>query len=1036
MAMYATEIRLKIVRFFKPYRSIFIIFKRSTPFLFVLFGYLAQAQPSHINFDHISSKDGLPNNWIYSILEDSKGYMWFGTKNGLSRYDGTEFINFTYQGNTAKGLRAYECSNLIEDKHGHIWFINYPHVGYIDTKSLEIRFAEKENGEPLNFFSMCLDSAGNLFACEGSVVHRIQLDSLGKIIQKDTIADLHTSQINQMSFDLDGDLVLASEEDNTFIIQLQTNQIRNYRLPLEADSINWHNIIRCIKVDSKGNIWLGSYNRGLYQLNKKTGEFSKYFYDGPLNSSNIVSNMIRSIEESNFDGGDSELWLATYDKGLVLFDRSSHEFKLFSHDPNNTKSLRSNNSRSLRAGSSILWVGTSHGVDKYDIRNQTYRTSSIVDKKFEEEVRKSFTCLEPDLNCGINHLVWCGSNGGGISLYNTRTGELKSAPDPPFESLNYVNAILHWSTDTLILAGYNGLCIYHIPSEKYEPIQASVFSKNNEIGITESSTRATSLSKINNHSLFFTANLLGAYRYDFKTNKLDEIPDLSGRGIHLEYCGGENYILDRGSFLQRIDKIGNVLEEYKSKDENDLFLNGFIYKTTFDSLRNSLWVSTWVGLGSIDLVDGTRRKYDFQDGLMHERTYDVTLDKSGNVWVITEGGLSVLTPGTNTFRSKRIETISELSLAENPAILYTPSDKLLIGMFNGITSIETQQLLEPLKRDHEVRISALKHANSDWIYDFTDEITFDHEKNDLEFIISCLSYGDPTGNRYSYQLAGQSENWVDIGNQNRITLINLEPGEYSLQVKSTDSYGFESENIARLKITISPAWYQTILFKVLIGFLILGLVLAVYKYRIHQVLKLQEIRNNISRDLHDDIGATLSSANITSSVLQRKSDDPSQTALIMDLRQQLRDAQQALDDIVWNVNPKNDSLEKMLARMRRYATELLDKSGISYHIEFPEEVDSIKLKLEQRRDIYLIFKESINNIAKHSGADCADVKLTYSDGYLNLRIKDNGRGFSSTINSDRNGLSNMKKRSESLKASLQISSSPGVGCEVNLSIRL
>jgi signal transduction histidine kinase len=255
-------------------------------------------------------------------------------------------------------------------------------------------------------------------------------------------------------------------------------------------------------------------------------------------------------------------------------------------------------------------------------------------------------------------------------------------------------------------------------------------------------------------------------------------------------------------------------------------------------------------------------------------------------------------------------------------------------------------------------------------------------------------------------------------------------------VKSKDSFGLESDNIARLKITISPAWYQTLLFKILLGIVLLGIIYFIYTYRIRQVLKLQDIRNNISRDLHDDIGATLSSANITSSVLQRKSEDPSQTALIMNLRQQLRDAQQALDDIVWNVNPKNDSLEKMLARMRRYATELLDRSGISYHIQFPEHVDSIKLKLEYRRDIYLIFKETINNIGKHSGADHVEVDLTFTDNQLNLQVKDNGRGFNTTKNSDRNGLSNMKKRAEAMKGSLQVNSSPGDGCEIKLSLHL
>jgi ligand-binding sensor domain-containing protein len=961
--------------------------------------------------------------------------MWFGTKNGLSRYDGTEFINFNYRGENEKGLRAYECSNLMEDQQGRIWFINYPHLGYVDTRSLEIKFMEKENGEPFSFFAMCFDSGGNIYASQESVIYKLEIGADGNIIKRDRIADLKTSQVNQMTCDLEGDLILVTEEDNTFIVHSATNAVRNYRLPLESDSINWPNIIRCVKVDSTGRIWLGTYNRGIYLLDKTSGAFTNYCYNGPLDSKNILSNMIRSIEESNLDGGDSELWLATYDKGLVLFDRETHEFTHFSHDKDNPKSLRNNNARSLKATNSILWIGTSNGLAKYDVRNQSYLTSKLT-KELEEEVRKSLTCLEPDIDYDNNHLVWYGSNGGGIGTYNTITGELKSAIEPTLSNLLYVNEILHWSTDTLLIAGYNGLSIYHINKGTYEPISATVFSKEAELGITESSTRATSLSRINTHSVFFSTNMLGTFSYDFISKKLVEYPQLSGRGIHLEECGENKLIVDQGNFLQCIDHTGTIREEYKSTGESDNYLDGFIFKTTYDSEHNYLWVSSWVGLGRIDLATGSRKKYELKDGLLHQRTYDVSVDDLGNVWVLTEGGLSVMEKGSDHFKTSRIENLSELSLAENPALRCTRDHNLLLAMFNGITSVKTEQIIKPLQTSYEVRISALKSANSEWIYNFTDDITFDHEQNDLEFIISCLSYGDPSGNKYSYQLEGLSKDWVEIGNQNRIALVNLEPGEYFLQVKSKDSFGLESDNIARLKITISPAWYQTLLFKILLGIVLLGIIYFIYTYRIRQVLKLQDIRNNISRDLHDDIGATLSSANITSSVLQRKSEDPSQTALIMNLRQQLRDAQQALDDIVWNVNPKNDSLEKMLARMRRYATELLDRSGISYHIQFPEHVDSIKLKLEYRRDIYLIFKETINNIGKHSGADHVEVDLTFTDNQLNLQVKDNGRGFNTTKNSDRNGLSNMKKRAEAMKGSLQVNSSPGDGCEIKLSLHL
>jgi signal transduction histidine kinase/ligand-binding sensor domain-containing protein len=997
-----------------------------------LFNY---AQPGKIRFDHLSSRDGLPNNWIYSIHQDQLGYMWFGTKNGLSRYDGSEFINFILCEEENKGLRAYECSHLMEDKKGRVWFINYPHLGCIDSRTLQLEFKVRTNGEPYTFTAMCFDQAGNLYGAEGSAIVRLTLDGKGMISSMDRITDLRTSQINQMAFDQEGDLILVSEEDNTFVLNPETGQVRNFRLPLEPDSVNWPNIVRCVKIDSKNQIWLGSYNRGLYHLDKRTGEFRRYHYDGSFDSKNIVSNMIRGIEESNLDGGESELWLATYDKGLVLFDRETHSFTMFSHDPRNPESLRNNNTRSIKGTSSILWIGTSNGVDKYDIRNQLYRTS-ILNKELKEEVRKSFTCLEADLNCVENHLVWCGSNGGGLSLYDANSGILTSMPDPDSENILFIQDILHWSPDTLLLACYNGINIYRISEGKYHPIAATVFSNKDQQGVSESSTRAHSIARLDNHSFIFSANFLGFYRYDFITNQTTYLSEIGKRGVHIEPCSEGTFIANTGGSLHHINNKGNVLTTYTSQNESDLFLAGFIYRTTYDAQRNWIWVSSWSGLGRIDLSSGERKGFGRSEGLLHQRTYDVSTDNYGNTWALTEGGISLLPNGASQFKTLRIDHISTLPLAEVPVLQKISTEDLLIAMFNGVVSVDQEQFTHPIKSNFDVQLSAFKTNGSDWIYDVRESINLTHEQNNLEFIISCMSYGDRQGNRFSYLLEGQQPTWVDIGNQNRIALVNIEPGEYTLKVKCTDFYGSESQNIAEVRLTIHPAWYQTLVFNLFLALSIMAIAFFIYKYRIRQVLQLQEIRNNISRDLHDDIGATLSSANITSSVIQRKSQDASQTALIMDLRQQLRDAQQALDDIVWNVNPKNDTLEKMLARMRRYASELLDRSGIAYTIEFPEKTDHVKLNLEYRRDIYLIFKEAINNVAKHSGADQAHIALTYTDHTFVLLIKDNGQGFHAQTQTDRNGLSNMRKRTEAIKGKLQLRTQPGYGCEVELTLHV
>ncbi|MBL7942573.1 MAG: hypothetical protein JNM00_07390, partial [Flavobacteriales bacterium] len=266
--------------------------------------------------------------------------------------------------------------------------------------------------------------------------------------------------------------------------------------------------------------------------------------------------------------------------------------------------------------------------------------------------------------------------------------------------------------------------------------------------------------------------------------------------------------------------------------------------------------------------------------------------------------------------------------------------------------------------------------------------------------------------------------------------VNLEPGTYHLRVRSRDVYGALSENEHTIELVIEPAWYQTLGFSAFIIMMSLFVIYLIYRYRVRQLLKVQRIRNNISRDLHDDIGATLSSVNITSSIIQKKSADGEMVELVRDMRQQIGEAQQSLDEIVWNVNPNNDTLDKLFARMRRYASDILDRAGLKYRIEMPESSHGLRLSIEQRRDLYLVFKEGVNNVAKHSGAEFSHIAISLNGKRLEMSIKDDGRGFDTRQKSDRNGLGNMRKRAEQLRGNLQVYSAPGRGTELKLEVAL
>jgi len=198
----------------------------------------------------------------------------------------------------------------------------------------------------------------------------------------------------------------------------------------------------------------------------------------------------------------------------------------------------------------------------------------------------------------------------------------------------------------------------------------------------------------------------------------------------------------------------------------------------------------------------------------------------------------------------------------------------------------------------------------------------------------------------------------------------------------------------------------------------------------------QKIRNRIATDLHDDIGSTLTNISILSE-LSRKNLDPGADAnkFLNRISEEVQSTSQALDDIIWSVNVRNDSVDEILLRMRRYAGELFDSGKLKYHLQIGSDLSGIKLSMDQRRDLYLIFKEALNNIYKHAEASTVTIDLNKEEHQIVMRITDDGKGFELKT-SNRNGFKSMQNRADKRKGHLQIDSALCKGTSVNVSFPL
>jgi signal transduction histidine kinase len=217
-----------------------------------------------------------------------------------------------------------------------------------------------------------------------------------------------------------------------------------------------------------------------------------------------------------------------------------------------------------------------------------------------------------------------------------------------------------------------------------------------------------------------------------------------------------------------------------------------------------------------------------------------------------------------------------------------------------------------------------------------------------------------------------------------------------------------------------------------------AIVYGVFRYRLNQKIKLQDIRNRIASDLHDEIGSTLSSIALYSEVAHKivKQKAPEANSMMEQISESTTAMMEALSDIVWTINTRNDRFDNIVNRMNAYAVERMEPLNCKVKMETSENISLTKLNMEERKNVYLVFKEAVNNAAKYSGCKTLFITLSANNGQFNLKVNDDGKGFISDKKTDGNGLQNMRKRAKELNGSISITSSIENGTSVNLKFAL
>ncbi|HYF30357.1 MAG TPA: two-component regulator propeller domain-containing protein [Chitinophagaceae bacterium] len=471
-------------------------------------------------------------------------------------------------------------------------------------------------------------------------------------------------------------------------------------------------------------------------------------------------------------------------------------------------------------------------------------------------------------------------------------------------------------------------------------------------------------------------------------------------------------------------------------DESNGLTDGSIRSLAMDTKEN-LWIGTRLR-GIFRMRSNAQGKYVFQhygadNGISCSRVTDIVEEEGKAVWFATCDGIFKF-----SFEGERWQHFGAgdgLLSAEIFALALDAGNNHILGVSGqGITDIyyasDTNAAPPPLINITQVSILG-KEDSAALLLDHPKKLSSD--ENSIGFTFAGTSYIDEKKIRYKYMLEGYEKEWSLLVETNNVNYASLPFGHYTFKVLASNGQRW-SEHPATFSFQIVRPFYKSFWFLALLVCLLALSFYFIRVYRLKQRLKLEKLRVNIARDLHDDIGSALGSINLLSENATRRLATNASATEVAGVFQKIGHSAQSMldsmDDIIWTINPEKDSLEDLLIRMREFAIPLLEAKNIAFDINM-HAAEGIRPSLEIKRNIYLVFKEAIFNIVRHSGSTNVCIKASFTARNFDLIITDNGKGFDESIPSSRNGVKNMRKRAGISGASLSIDTAPGAGTTIH-----
>ncbi len=816
-----------------------------------------------IRLEQISLEQGLSQVTVNCILQDRQGFMWFGTQDGLNKYDGYQFTVYRHEPNDSTSLSYNLILSIFEDQDGYLWIgTEGGGLNRFNPNTESFIHYKNQIGDSLSLsnnsvYSILEDTRGNLWVGTYNGLNKFDRN-LKKIIRyQNQPNNPHSLSHNRISFileDHNGNLWIGTEHGLNKFEQNSESFISYLNNPDNSLSLS-NNNIKSILEDYRGNLWIGTFGGGLNKFNIKTETFTSY-QNQVDNPNSLSNNFIMSI----FEDSRNNLWIGTSGGGINKLNPESEIFINYQHKPNDPKSLGNNIVMPIfEDRGENLWIGTiGGGLNRFDPKTESFTC-------YKHQVNNPYS-LNNNFVLSIfkdsNDDLWIGT-ADGLNKFNPLTKIFTLyqhyKDDPHSLSLNNVMSIIEDTDGSLWIGTYGG------GLNKFDRKTETFICYKNQDGNPESLSNNFVLRLLkDSEGILWIGTKNGLNRFDEKTetfthfwHQTDNLHSLSHNNVYsiFEDCSGILWFGTQDG-LNKFDRKSETFTQYKNQVNNPHTISHNLVRSIYKDAEGNLWIGTDGGLNKLVPSDNegsppTFTCYREKDGLSNDVIYGILEDDNGCLWLSTNKGISKFNPEINSFINYDVKDGLQSNEFNTGSCYKDGNGQMYFGGVNGFNVFHPDSIMnntyvtpvvitdfllfnKPVKvsrnGNKSDRFELQKHIN------FIGEITLDYTDYIFAFEFSALNYRQSEKNQFAYKLEGFNKEWIKTDHlHRRATYTNLPHGEYVFRVIASNDDGYWNEEGTSITLTILPPFWKTWWFRSLIIAFIVGSAFSWYKMRVRNL---------------------------------------------------------------------------------------------------------------------------------------------------------------------------------------------------------